>query len=32
MIAVFAVHPATGALTPTGEYVELASPACILLA
>jgi 6-phosphogluconolactonase (cycloisomerase 2 family) len=30
-IAVFAVDRSTGALTPTGDYVPVKSPACILL-
>jgi 6-phosphogluconolactonase (cycloisomerase 2 family) len=30
-ITVFAVHPTTGVLSPTGDYVQLASPACIVL-
>ncbi len=30
-IAVFAVDRSSGALTPTGDYVPMASPACILL-
>lgn len=30
-ITIFAVHPTTGELNPTGDFVQLASPACILL-
>jgi 6-phosphogluconolactonase len=31
-VRVFHVHPETGVLTPTGEAIEVASPACVKLA